>query len=102
MHTVVSVKNPIAWDFISRLLHVADERLALVDGHVGISHPGREVVDDVARAQPHPAPVPWHPDVVDALAGDVHDADAMGDERLGADMAARAGHDHPIEVVDPL
>src|SRR5205814_5175441 len=66
MHTVVSVKNPMG-SGISRLLHVADERLALVDRNVRIPHPGCEVVDDVAGAQAHPAPVPGHAHVVDRL-----------------------------------
>src|SRR2546427_4202479 len=101
MQTVVSVKNPRA-SAISRLLHVADERLALVDRHVGISHPGGQVVDDIAGAQAHPAPVPGHADVVDALAADIHHADAVGDERLCADVAPRARDDDPIEVLDPF
>src|SRR5260370_41273582 len=66
MHTVVSVKNPMASD-ISGLLHVADERLALVDRHVGIADPGGEIVDHVAHAQAHPSPMPGHPDVMDLL-----------------------------------
>src|SRR2546428_7656647 len=101
MQTVVSVKNPIG-SGISRLLHVADERLAFVDRHVRIPDPGGEVVDHVARAQAHPAPVPGHTDVVDAFAGDVHHADAMGDQSLRADMASRARHYNPLEVLDPL
>src|SRR2546425_7603969 len=97
MQTVVSVKNPMG-SGISRLLHVADERLAFVDRNVRIPDPGREVVDHVAGAQAHPAPMPGHAHVVDRFAGDVHHADAMGDQRLRADMAARARHDHPIEI----
>src|SRR5207249_6042990 len=69
MQTVVSVKNPIA-SGISRLLHVADERLAFVDRHVGIPDPGGQVVHDIAGGEPHPAPVPRHADVVDPLATD--------------------------------
>src|SRR2546427_2116007 len=57
MQTVVSVKNPMG-SGISRLLHVADEGLAFVDRYVGVADPGGEVVDDVARAQTHPTPVP--------------------------------------------
>src|SRR5437867_11278301 len=89
MQTVVSVKNPMA-SGISRLLHVADECLALVDRHVRVADPGGEVVDDVACAQAHPAPVPGHADVVDGLAADVHHSDAIGHQRLGADVAAGA------------
>src|SRR3989475_6412642 len=78
MQTVGSVKNPMG-SGISRLLHVADERLAFVDRNVRIPDPGRQVVDDVAGAQAHPAPLPGHAHVVDRLAGDVHHADAVGD-----------------------
>src|SRR2546428_13004785 len=77
MHTVVSVKNPMA-SGMSGPLHVADERLAFVDRHVGIPDPGGEVVDHVARAQTHPAPVPGHADVVEALAGAVPHPDPVG------------------------
>src|SRR5256885_5014100 len=53
MQTVVSVKNPMG-SGISRLLHVADERLAFVDRHVGVAHPGREVVDhEGKRSEEH-------------------------------------------------
>src|SRR2546425_4161768 len=101
MQTVVSVKNPMG-SGISRLLHVADEGLAFVDRYVGVADPGGEVVDDVAGDQPHPAPVPRHADVMDGLAGDVHHADAIGDEGLGTDVAARARDHHPVEVLDPF
>src|SRR6266704_2040173 len=101
MHTVVSVKNPMA-SGISGPLHVADESLAFVDRHVGIADPGGEVVDDVTRGETHPPPVPRHADVVDALAGDLHYADAIGDERLRADAAAGRGDINPVEVLDPL
>src|SRR5256885_2951154 len=74
MQTVVSVKNPMG-SGISRLLHVADERLAFVDRHVGISDPRGQIVDHVPRGEPHPAPVPRHADVMDTLAGDLHHAD---------------------------
>src|SRR3989442_4685711 len=96
MHTVVSVKNPKG-SGISGLLHVADERLAFVDRHVGITHPGGEVVDDVPRGEAHPAPVPGHADVVDVLARYVHHADAVGDQSLRAEMAARAAVHDPVE-----
>src|SRR2546425_8424973 len=88
MQTVVSVKNPMG-SGISRLLHVADERLAFVDRYVGVADPGGEVVDDVARAQTHPTPVPGHADVVDALAADVHHADAVRHERFRANPTDR-------------
>src|SRR5919197_2896320 len=81
MQTVVSVKNPRA-SAISRLLHVADERLAFVDRHVGVAHPGGEVVDDIAGGESHPAPVPGHADVMDRLAGDLHHADAVRHQGL--------------------
>src|SRR5437899_8906297 len=87
---------------ISCSLHVADERLAFVDRHVGIADPGREVVDDVAGAQPHPAPMPGHPDVVDGLTGDLHHADTVGDERLGPDVATWTRHHDPVEILDSL
>src|SRR3989442_4549857 len=40
--------------------------------------------------------------VMDGLAGDVHHADAIGDEGLGTDVAARARDHHPVEVLDPF
>src|SRR2546429_7437954 len=70
MHTVVSVKNPMG-SGISGPLHVADERLALVDRHVGIADPGREIVDDIPGGKPHPTPVPGHADVMDGLTRDL-------------------------------
>src|SRR2546425_1533574 len=62
MQTVVSVKNPMG-SGISRLLHVADERLAFVDRHIGVTHPGGEIVDHISGGEPHPAPVPGHADM---------------------------------------
>src|SRR5256884_9234711 len=99
--TVVSVKNPMG-SGISRLLHVADEGLAFVDRYVGVADPGGEVVDDVARAQTHPTPVPRHADVVDALAADVHHADAVRHKRFRANPTARRRDVHPVEFPDPL
>src|SRR5256885_2679082 len=81
MHTVVSVKNPMG-SGISGPLHVADERLALVDRHVRVPHPRGEVVDDIPGGKPHPAPVPGHADVMDGLTRDLHHADAIGHQRL--------------------
>src|SRR5207249_5468289 len=110
IQTVVSVKNPIAslataarlrvMVTISCSLHVADERFAFVDRYVGIADPGREVVDNVAGAQPHPAPMPRHPDVVNRLASDLHHADSVGDERLGPDVATGTRHHDPVEILD--
>src|SRR3989442_9130990 len=51
MQTVVSVKNPMG-SGISRLLHVADERLAFVDRHIGVTHPGGEIVDHISGGEP--------------------------------------------------
>src|SRR5207247_9681008 len=87
---------------ISCSLHVADERFAFVDRYVGIADPGREVVDNVAGAQPHPAPMPRHPDVVNRLASDLHHADSVGDERLGPDVATGTRHHDPVEILDSL
>src|SRR5437016_12977659 len=101
MQTVVSVKNPMG-SGISRLLHVADERLAFVDRHIGVTHPGREIVDHVSGGEPHPAPVPGHADMVDEFAAHVHDANTIGHERLGANVAARRADADPVEVPDPL
>src|SRR2546421_7428525 len=101
MHTVVSVKNPIACAIrptpferglcprnppggrfrkggeaplrVSSpapwlgLLHVADERLALVDRHVGIADERGQLVDDVTGDDALVAPVPRHADLVDGL-----------------------------------
>src|SRR5438093_11265737 len=57
MQIVVSVKNPMAAG-ISGPLHVAHEGLAFVDRHIRVADPGGEVINDVARRQAHPAPVP--------------------------------------------
>src|SRR5687767_10130996 len=75
MHTVVSVKNPIGSAITPllrslRLLHVADEGFALVDGYVRIAHERGELVARVARAEALVAPVPRHADLMDDLAAD--------------------------------
>src|SRR5204862_7139693 len=54
----------------SRLLHVAHERLALVDGHVGVAHERRQLVDHITGDDALVAPVPRHPHLVDRLAVD--------------------------------
>src|SRR5438034_569694 len=64
MQTVVSVKNRMG-SGISRLLHVADECLAFVDRHIGVTHPGGDIVDHIPGGEPHPTPVPGHADMVD-------------------------------------
>src|SRR3989454_386381 len=97
MQTVVSVKNPMG-SGISRLLHVADERLAFVDRHIGVTHPGGEIVDHISGGEPHPTPVPGHADMVDEFAADAHHADTIGHERLGANVTARRADAHPVEV----
>src|SRR5213593_1378631 len=80
MQIVVSVKKPMgSWrggrvDWIaimSRPFHVAHERFAFMDRHVGVADPGSQIVDDVADREPRPAPVPRHADVMNALAGDL-------------------------------
>src|SRR2546430_12246153 len=71
MQTVVSVKNPMG-SGRSCLLHVADERLAFVDRHIGVTHPGGEIADHISGGEPHPAPVPGHADMVDEFAADAH------------------------------
>src|SRR5438128_9528491 len=101
METVVSVKNPMG-SGISRLLHVADERLAFVDRDIGVTHPGGEIVDHISGGESHPAPVPGHADMVDEFAADAHDADTIGHERLGANVTARRADADPVEVPDPL
>src|SRR5437870_13147416 len=87
---------------ISGLLHVADERLAFVDRHIGVTHPGGEIVHHVSGGESHPAPVPGHADMVDEFAADAHDADTIGHERLGANVTARRADADPVEVPDPL
>src|SRR5437879_12531548 len=101
MQTVVSVKNPMG-SGISGLLHVADERLAFVDRHIGVTHPGGEIVHHVSGGEPHPAPVPGHANMVDEFAADVHDADTIGHERLGATVTARRADADSVEVHDSL
>src|SRR5688572_17384150 len=107
MHTVVSVKNPIGSAITPplrslRLLHVADEGLALVDGHVGIAHERGELVARVARAESLVAPVPRQADLVDDLSVDAQRPQPARHERLGADGGARTADLHPVDVLDAL
>src|SRR5207244_3940510 len=86
----------------SRLLHTADEGLALVDRDVGIRDEGRELVGGVPRDEALIAPVKRHADVVDGAAGDRERAHPPRDERLAADAAARRRDRDPVGVADAL
>ncbi len=78
--------------------HPADENLGLVDGHVGVANQGREIVDDVALADPLVSPVPGHAHVMDDLAVNQEGPDARSDERLGADGCTRSDDLHGFQV----
>src|SRR5215208_2486276 len=55
-----------------RLLHVADKRLGLVDGDVGVTDHQREVVGDRTGDESLVAPVPRQADVMNGLATNDH------------------------------
>src|SRR3954453_24016619 len=101
---LVGVATGVAWAgiAISRLLHVADERLGLVDGDVGVTDHQREVVGNGSGDEPLVAPVPRQADVMDGLAADGHRAHAPGHQRLGSDLGTRGDHPHYLGVGDAL
>src|SRR5439155_20736215 len=86
----------------SSLFHVAHEGLSLVNRHVRIADQRGQLVHDVAAGEALVAPVPRHADLVHDLAVDGERTQATGDQRLRADLAARARDRDPVEIRDLL
>src|SRR5262249_3481588 len=95
------------WAYVASHLtfsHVAHEHLRLMNRHVRIADEGGEIINDVAGGDALIAPVPGQADVMDGLldvlvadaVADAEGLDAAGDERLGADRAARGRDHHPV------
>src|SRR5205809_5306194 len=88
--------------FCSRLFHIADECLSLVNRNVRIADQRCQLVDDIAFGNPLVTPMPGHADLVNDLTFNGERAQPAGDERLGADGATRTRDLDPVKVRDLL
>src|SRR6202022_1543129 len=86
----------------SSLLDVADERLSLVNRHVGIAAKRRQLIDDIAGAEAFATPGPRHSDMMDGPAIDLERTKAACDEGFRSDLRSRARDAHPVEILNSL
>src|SRR5205809_6391381 len=77
--------------FCSRLFHIADECLSLVNRNVRIADQRCQLVDDIAFGNHLVTPMPGHADLLNDLTFNGERAQPAGEERYGAEGDKMSG-----------